>query len=1542
MFGISDPNAFILADLQKKKKRVLLRDDVGDAAVDADLVAAVDGLRLSEACYDMLRNLSKAQQAATRRRSGPWTFRRSATRVHPPQPGLERGVAAATPGERRPRAEPADCKTRRLRTMFLGGLRWDEGTGPTSDAELEGDIRSLLGRAGHGAGLVGLYVQRALQLAYAEFDDGATMRAALEACEGSKLRGCDVRWDVAKAIPSFMLAEPAPAVTPGGDDDAPASKRQLKREKLKSERRAAPPAGGDDALGRTVFVRGLPDIKAGEAAVRSWMAGCGAIASVELGHLVGQRRGRTATVVFETLAGAEAACDTLNGEYFSRSSNKITAGRADAGAELADEVLELVDESPSGTILCANLPQHYKEKFGKLLDLKARGGAKTVLSRLPGVRFEGTFDARLARTPAGTEVSRPCLPAGAAVSRTAAVAPPPKASPSKAELKRRRVRGAEGLDDGCRAALERYAVADADRCARFLRAAPSNLGDARDRARSSWTPSAARRHARRCELAALAPELRDVADELALTSEVVATLAGLAPEDQTLVALALQSADLARVKNLTGFVLMGLKKGTLLRKGQKREAVRRSNGAPSAVAHAAKGDWQAAIAESGRAHETWESHLRSRAASGAAMDSPMASVDAAVESSLRSLEGTNVSAKEWTPPARAAADSAAAVPPVGTNVAAKEWTPSAATAAAVPPAHPWERVPGGDVNRIFGVVESFQADSGYLRRARHPAANSRDYDVHFRSRDAPQFEGLQVGTEVEFTLVDYYGTASATDGSCDKGLACPFSHGAAAPGAELAPRASPSSIGGQGPDAAGAAPPPRGGRPAKKKPDPTVCTASPEQLDGLATEVLRLVDAAPSGTVLCANLPRLYYLKYRKALDLKAYGASKMSALVSKLPGVHFGGTHRAEVSRRGTGLGVGDDAIDASALAIREETQARVRAHRAERDAAASGALRYFDRARPRAGRWAAGCREVVVLMPGSRRADRPPGLPHDSVALLKQPGAWPGSFLLRGVKAFAGALKLDGRCRKTLEAYAVRDADACVRFLRAAPGDLGDHVNESVPLKDRSKSSARPSYTTTYSRRPRELNALAPELRSVADALALTSNVAKALKKLSLAQQRRAAERLADPGVMFGVLLRNAFVLAELKKKERGCLLRDDLGNGRVDEDLVAALDGFRLSKDCYRSLRDRSRKKQALCALALESMDLSKITDLSGFIEKGLNKGTLLRKGQELMGTSTPAMASLVSAAAARAGIRREALPAPRDEDDVPEEFLLDADRGPPPARARAGAGAAAAGAGAAARAGPDPDLLSRVALPRRSAAPRGSGRRGAAAAPPKAPASGRKAAVRDATVCAASPEQLSARRVLGLCDAAPSGAILCANLPRLYYLKYRKPFDLKAYGAAKMAAVVSRLPGVHYAGTHRAEVSRKGTGLGDGDDTIDASALAIREKTQARVRAHRDALWPQPGVGAAATREAQTEAFETATRAAGRLEPMLQRLVEACGLDVGAWADLVVEPWDAQRALFNSCGRRTTTAPCRSSTRAGGDAPPDLRRARSRAPRPPPGF
>ena len=105
--------------------------------------------------------------------------------------------------------------------MFLGGLRWDEGKGPATDAELGDDVRGLLGRAGHGAGLIGLPVPRDRQLAYAEFADAATMQAALDACRGTKLRGCDVRWDVAKALPPAMMPDRppprAPKRAPAGD-----------------------------------------------------------------------------------------------------------------------------------------------------------------------------------------------------------------------------------------------------------------------------------------------------------------------------------------------------------------------------------------------------------------------------------------------------------------------------------------------------------------------------------------------------------------------------------------------------------------------------------------------------------------------------------------------------------------------------------------------------------------------------------------------------------------------------------------------------------------------------------------------------------------------------------------------------------------------------------------------------------------------------------------------------------------------------------------------------------------------------------------------------------------------------------------------------------------------------------------------------------------------------------------------------------------------------------------------------------------------------
>ncbi|KAH8090014.1 hypothetical protein JL720_6310 [Aureococcus anophagefferens] len=196
------------------------------------------------------------------------------------------------------------------------------------------------------------------------------------------------------------------------------------------------------------------------------------------------------------------------------------------------------------------------------------------------------------------------------------------------------------------------------------------------------------------------------------------------------------------------------------------------------------------------------------------------------------------------------------------------------------------------------------------------------------------------------------------------------------------------------------------------------------------------------------------------------------------------------------------------------------------------------------------------------------------------------------RRAKAFADAEGLDDGCRAALERYAARHADGCVRFLRAAPGEIGN-----VPVDERSSWVSQHAAKSTFllAASASQLEALAPELRRVADALALTSDVAKALKKLSLDQQRRAAERLADPGgVLFGVLNRNGRILIDLKKREMADLLRDNLGRPSVDAALVAALDGRRLSKDCYRALRDLDPERQALCAAALESADLSTIKD------------------------------------------------------------------------------------------------------------------------------------------------------------------------------------------------------------------------------------------------------------------------------------------------------------------------------------------------------------
>jgi len=81
--------------------------------------------------------------------------------------------------------------------------------------------------------------------------------------------------------------------------------------------------------------------------------------------------------------------------------------------------------------------------------------------------------------------------------------------------------------------------------------------------------------------------------------------------------------------------------------------------------------------------------------------------------------------------------------------------------------------------------------------------------------------------------------------------------------------------------------------------DEEVVDANVEALRELEDQILVLCDQSASGSVLCANLPRLYYYHFRKALDFRGLGFVKMSQLLSKMTRLHFDGKHRAEVSRR-------------------------------------------------------------------------------------------------------------------------------------------------------------------------------------------------------------------------------------------------------------------------------------------------------------------------------------------------------------------------------------------------------------------------------------------------------------------------------------------------------------------------------------------------------------------------------------------------------------------------------------------------------------------
>lgn len=63
------------------------------------------------------------------------------------------------------------------------------------------------------------------------------------------------------------------------------------------------------------------------------------------------------------------------------------------------------------------------------------------------------------------------------------------------------------------------------------------------------------------------------------------------------------------------------------------------------------------------------------------------------------------------------------------------------------------------------------------------------------------------------------------------------------------------------------------------------------------------------------------------------------------------------------------------------------------------------------------------------------------------------------------------------------------------------------------------------------------------------------------------------------------------------------------------------------------------------------------------------------------------------------------------------------------------------------------------------------------------------------------------LLSLLDDSKEGSILCANLPRLYYYKFRKQFNPRALGFIKVGQVLARMDRISYNGKHRAYITRK---------------------------------------------------------------------------------------------------------------------------------------
>lgn len=96
-----------------------------------------------------------------------------------------------------------------------------------------------------------------------------------------------------------------------------------------------------------------------------------------------------------------------------------------------------------------------------------------------------------------------------------------------------------------------------------------------------------------------------------------------------------------------------------------------------------------------------------------------------------------------------------------------------------------------------------------------------------------------------------------------------------------------------------------------------------------------------------------------------------------------------------------------------------------------------------------------------------------------------------------------------------------------------------------------------------------------------------------------------------------------------------------------------------------------------------------------------------------------------------------------------------------------------------------------------------------------------------------------RILELIDE--NGSVLCANLPKLYKDRFKKPLDFRGLGFLKMSHLLARMDTVRYDAKHPARIRRAEDGSSEEvpscDDTFDPNAKAWKPASFGRGRAWR---------------------------------------------------------------------------------------------------------